>query len=75
MREFWIKVLNYIISIMVKDIFEQIKIFYYWRGSVALMDPPWKCLQDQVKEHTIQVFTFSKNLKETAFWYPPPQVQ
>ena len=40
MREFWIKVLNYIISIMVKDIFEQIKIFYFWRGSVALMDPP-----------------------------------
>ena len=40
MREFWIKVLNYIISILVKDIFELIKFFYYWRGSVGLMDPP-----------------------------------
>ena len=27
MREFWIKVLNYIISILVKDIFEQINFF------------------------------------------------
>ena len=40
MREFWIKVLNYVNSMLVKDIFKQIKIFYYWRGSVALMDPP-----------------------------------
>ena len=42
MREFWIKVLNYIISILVKDIFELIKFFYYWHGSVALTDPPWR---------------------------------
>ena len=40
MREFWIKVLNCISSMLVKDIFEQIRNFYYWRGSVALMDPP-----------------------------------
>ena len=40
MREFWIKVLNYIISILVKDIFELIIFFYYCRGSVGLMDPP-----------------------------------
>ena len=37
MREFWIKVLNYIISMLVKDIFKQIKEFYYWLGFWTLM--------------------------------------
>ena len=32
MREFWIKVFNYIISMLVKDHFKEIKIFYYWLG-------------------------------------------
>ena len=32
MREFWIKVFNYIISMLVKDHFKEIKNFYYWLG-------------------------------------------